>query len=39
MAAIEYSCGGAGFGHSQIEVITPRSLRDQHTGHFGRNAV
>jgi hypothetical protein len=26
-AAIEYSCGGAGFGHSEIEVLTPRSLR------------
>ena len=26
-AAIEYSCGSAGFGHSEIEVITPRSLR------------
>lgn len=25
--AIDYTCGGAGFGHSQIEVITPRSLR------------
>jgi hypothetical protein len=24
---IEYSCGGAGFGHSEIDVITPRSLR------------
>jgi hypothetical protein len=26
-AAIEYSCGGAGFGHSDIDVLTPRSLR------------
>ena len=26
-ASIEYSCGTAGFGHSEIEVITPRSLR------------
>jgi hypothetical protein len=26
-AAIEYSCGGAGFGHSEIDVLTPRSLR------------
>ena len=26
-AAIEYSCGGAGFGHSDIAVLTPRSLR------------
>ena len=24
---IDYSCGGAGFGHSQIDVITPRALR------------
>jgi hypothetical protein len=24
---IEYSCGGAGFGHSEVTVITPRSLR------------
>ena len=27
MTAIDYTCGGAGFGHSQIDVITPRSLR------------
>lgn len=26
-AAIEYSCGGAGFGRSDIDVLTPRSLR------------
>ena len=26
-SAIEYSCGRAGFGHSEIQVITPRSLR------------
>lgn len=25
--SIDYSCGHAGFGHSQIDVITPRSLR------------
>lgn len=25
--AIDYSCGGAGFGHSEIAVLTPRSLR------------
>lgn len=25
--SFEYSCGGAGFGNSQIDVITPRSLR------------
>jgi hypothetical protein len=24
---IEYTCAGAGFGHSQIDVITPRALR------------
>ena len=24
---IDYSCGPAGFGHSDVEVITPRSLR------------
>jgi hypothetical protein len=27
MTQIEYSCGGAGFGHSEIEVLTPRSLK------------
>jgi len=27
MALIDYSCGGAGFGHSEIELLTPRSLR------------
>ena len=26
-AQIDYSCGGAGFGHSDVDVITPRSLR------------
>ena len=25
--AVDYSCDGAGFGRSEIEVITPRSLR------------
>src|SRR6476646_7064583 len=25
--AIEYSCGAAGFGHSEIQVLTPRSLK------------
>jgi hypothetical protein len=25
--SVEYSCGHDGFGHSEIEVITPRSLR------------
>ena len=24
---IDYSCGAAGFGHSDVAVITPRSLR------------
>jgi hypothetical protein len=24
---IEYSCAGGGFGHSQVDVLTPRSLR------------
>ena len=26
-AAIDYVCSGAGFGHSDIDVLTPRSLR------------
>ena len=26
-ASVEYSCGGAGFGHSDIVVLTPRSVR------------
>jgi hypothetical protein len=25
--SVEYSCGAAGFGHSDLELITPRSLR------------
>ena len=25
--SIQYSCGGAGFGNSEIVVLTPRSLR------------
>ena len=24
---VQYSCGGAGFGRTQIDVLTPRSLR------------
>ena len=24
---IDYSCGGSGFGHSKVDLITPRSLR------------
>lgn len=27
LTAFEYSCGAAGFGHSDVEAITPRSLR------------
>ncbi len=26
-ADVDYSCGGAGFGHSQVDLLTPRSLR------------
>src|SRR5438045_9604944 len=26
-AQIDYSCGGSGFGHSEVTVLTPRSLR------------
>lgn len=26
-ASVEYNCGAAGFGHSDIDVLTPRSLR------------
>jgi hypothetical protein len=26
-SVVEYSCGAAGFGHSKVDVITPRSLR------------
>jgi hypothetical protein len=26
-AVIEYSCGSAGFGRTQVNVITPRSIR------------
>jgi hypothetical protein len=26
-SVIDYNCGSAGFGHSEINVITPRSLR------------
>jgi hypothetical protein len=29
---IEYSCGGAGFGRSQVDVLTPRSLRIETQG-------
>jgi len=27
LTSVEYNCGAAGFGHSELEVITPRSLR------------
>ena len=27
LTAFEYTCGAAGFGHSDVEAITPRSLR------------
>ena len=27
LTAFEYSCGAAGFGHSEVEALTPRSLR------------
>ena len=26
-ASVEYSCGAAGFGHADLQVITPRSIR------------
>lgn len=26
-ASVDYSCGGAGFGHTQVELLTPRALR------------
>jgi hypothetical protein len=29
---IEYSCGAAGFGRTEVDVITPRSLRVQTQG-------
>jgi hypothetical protein len=31
-AVVEYSCGGAGFGHTKLDVITPRSLRIETQG-------
>ncbi|MEP7130342.1 MAG: hypothetical protein ABI770_04360 [Sphingomicrobium sp.] len=27
ITVVDYACGGAGFGHTKIDVITPRSLR------------
>ena len=32
LTSIEYSCGGAGFGHTRIDLITPRSLRIETQG-------
>lgn len=29
---VDYNCGGAGFGRSDIEVLTPRSLRIETQG-------
>jgi hypothetical protein len=29
---VDYSCGGAGFGHTKIDLITPRSLRIETQG-------
>jgi hypothetical protein len=29
---IDYSCGGAGFGRSKVDVLTPRSLRVETQG-------
>src|SRR4051794_39276007 len=34
-AVVEYSCGAAGFGHSKVEMITPRSLRIETQGVSG----
>jgi hypothetical protein len=31
-AVVDYSCGGAGFGHTKVEMITPRSLRIETQG-------
>ena len=27
VSVVDYSCGPAGFGHSEVSVLTPRSLR------------
>jgi hypothetical protein len=35
LAKIDYSCGGAGFGHSEMTVLTPRSLRIETQGISG----
>jgi hypothetical protein len=31
-AVVDYSCGGAGFGHTRIDLITPRALRIETQG-------
>ena len=31
-AVVDYSCGGAGFGHTKVDLITPRSLRIETQG-------
>jgi hypothetical protein len=31
-AVVDYSCGGAGFGHTKVDMITPRSLRIETQG-------
>ena len=35
-AVVDYSCGGAGFGHTKVDLITPRSLRIETQG-FSEN--
>ena len=35
LAEIDYSCGAAGFGHSQMTVLTPRSVRIETQGISG----
>jgi hypothetical protein len=35
MAVIDYSCGPANFGHSEITVVTPRALRIETQGISG----
>ena len=32
LAVIDYDCPGAGFGHSEVTVLTPRSIRVQTQG-------
>jgi len=35
-AMIEYRCAGGGFGHSEITMLTPRSIRIETQGISGR---